>query len=80
LGSGRTNQIRVHLWQMGYPVLGDPAYLANQEKGDTQTLTPSDPPLQLHAWKLKFTHPLTGAAVEFVAERPAWALGMMQVE
>jgi RluA family pseudouridine synthase len=73
LGSGRTNQIRVHLWELGYPVLGDPAYLANRQKGDTQTLTPEAPPLQLHAWKLGFTHPLTGAALEFVTERPEWA-------
>lgn len=73
LGSGRTNQIRVHLWELGYPVLGDPAYLANRQKGDTQTLTPEAPPLQLHAWKLGFTHPLTGVALEFVSECPEWA-------
>ena len=67
LGSGRTNQIRVHLWHLGFPVLGDPAYLAGGAIGDTQTLDPAAPPLQLHAWRLAFQHPLTGARMEFEA-------------
>ncbi len=73
LGSGRTNQIRVHLWQLGFPVIGDPAYLSDRKIGNTQTLTPEDAPLQLHAWKLTFQHPLTGAEMTFETERPAWA-------
>ena len=73
LGTGRTNQIRVHLWQLGYPVAGDPAYLPNQQTGGTQTLGPGAPPLQLHAWKLSFHHPLTGAAMTFETARPDWS-------
>ncbi len=73
LGSGRTNQIRVHLWQLGFPVVGDPAYLTDRKIGNTQTLTPEDAPLQLHAWKLSFQHPLTGVAMTFETERPIWA-------
>lgn len=73
LGTGRTNQIRVHLWQLGLPVAGDPAYLPNHQIGDTQTLDPASPPLQLHAWKLSFTHPQSGAPMMFEAERPEWA-------
>lgn len=67
LGSGRTNQIRVHLWHLGFPVLGDPAYLADRAIGDTQTLDPAAPPLQLHAWRLTFQHPLTGERMAFEA-------------
>ena len=72
LKTGRTNQIRVHLWQLGYPVVGDPAYLPNRLIGETQTLDLESPPLQLHAWKLSFQHPLSGEAIAFETERPAW--------
>jgi RluA family pseudouridine synthase len=74
LGSGRTNQIRVHLWQLGYPVAGDPAYLPDQQTGDTQTLDPQAPPLQLHAWKLSFQHPLSGEMMSLETDRPDWAI------
>ena len=72
--TGRTNQIRVHLWQLGLPVCGDPAYLLARQLGTTQTLTLSAPPLCLHAWRITFTHPLTKERVTFTAEPPAWAL------
>ena len=73
LGTGRTNQIRLHLWQLGWPVAGDPAYLPNQQIGDRQTLDPDSPPLQLHAWKLSFKHPSTGEEMVFETARPGWA-------
>ena len=73
-GTGRTNQIRVHLWQLGFPVAGDPAYLPDRKTGDTQTLAPGSPPLQLHAWKLSFRHPLTGEVMDFETARPDWSL------
>ncbi|MHA3771059.1 sulfurtransferase [Verrucomicrobiota bacterium sgz303538] len=71
--TGRTNQIRVHLWQLGWPVVGDQAYRPEQQLGDTQTLSPNDPPLCLHAWRISFTHPLSGKRVSFEAEPPQWA-------
>ena len=74
LGTGRTNQIRVHLWQLGFPVAGDPAYLPGRRTGDTQTLDPASPPLQLHAWKLAFRHPLGGEMMRFETARPDWAI------
>jgi RluA family pseudouridine synthase len=71
--TGRTNQIRIHLWHLGFPVCGDSVYLPGKKTGDTQTLAISDSPLCLHAWKISFTHPLTKQPVEFTAPPPAWA-------
>jgi len=71
--TGRTNQIRLHLWHLGLPICGDPAYLPAQQRGDIQTLPVSAPPLCLHAWRLAFTHPLTKEKIAFEAPPPAWA-------
>ncbi|MBL9177721.1 MAG: sulfurtransferase [Verrucomicrobiaceae bacterium] len=71
--TGRTNQIRIHLWHLGHSIEGDAAYLAGGGLGETQTLSAGDPPLCLHAWKLAFTHPLTRERMMFEAGRPQWA-------
>lgn len=73
LDTGRTNQIRLHLWHMGHAVVGDPAYLSDRQLGDRQTLAVGDLPLQLQAWQLSFHHPRSGDAMCFETERPAWA-------
>lgn len=71
--TGRTNQIRVHLWHLGFPVCGDALYLPGQVLGTKQTLTLSDPPLCLHACRLEFRHPVTGERVAFEAPAPEWS-------
>lgn len=71
--TGRTNQIRVHLWDLGYPICGDPMYLAEKRLGTRQTLLPTEPPMCLHAWKLGFRHPLTEKWIDFEADPPEWA-------
>jgi len=75
--TGRTNQIRVHLWHLGFPVCGDAAYLPGGQLGDTQTLAIEASPLQLHAWRLAFDHPITGARMTFETEKPDWAAGQV---
>jgi len=62
----------VHLWHLGWPVCGDTVYRPGGKLGDTQTLAVDDPPLCLHAWKIRFKHPLTRQPVEFCAPSPAW--------
>lgn len=71
--TGRTNQIRLHLWHAGLPIVGDPVYLRGGERGRVQTLGVNDPPMCLHAWKLSFVHPLDGGRREFETDAPAWS-------
>ncbi len=71
--TGRTNQIRVHLWHLGFPVCGDLVYLPGKKIGDTQTLAVGDSPLCLHAWQIKFVHPLSKLPMTFTAPPPDWA-------
>jgi 23S rRNA pseudouridine1911/1915/1917 synthase len=61
LETGRKNQIRAHMAEMGHPVVGDRAY------GSTQ-----DPlgRLGLHAFHLGFNHPTRGIPLEFKTEPP----------
>lgn len=70
--TGRTNQIRIHLWHLGLPILGDPVYLPDGRTADNRTLDVSDPPMQLHAASLALRHPLTGKDVRFEAPLPTW--------
>ncbi|HEY6641215.1 pseudouridine synthase [Povalibacter sp.] len=70
--TGRTNQIRVHLWHLGFPICGDPVYLRGDVLGDSQTLPVDAPPLCLHAWRVRFRHPLLRKMSEFTAPPPLW--------
>ena len=62
LETGRTHQIRVHLEAIGLPVSGDPIYGAAGDLGLERQF--------LHAKRLRFTHPLTGAEVDVTSELP----------
>ena len=64
LETGRTHQIRAHLEAIGHPVIGDPEYAgrAGERLGLTRQF--------LHAARLAFAHPFTGAPVEVVSPLP----------
>ncbi len=71
--TGRTNQIRVHLWHLGLPICGEQTYLPGKKLGTTQTHGVNDPPLCLQASRLRFLHPLTRQPIEFAVARLDWA-------
>ncbi len=72
LETGRTHQVRVHMSESGWPLLGDPQYgrRASRTPEAIRALIAEDRPL-LHAWRLHFTHPRTGQACQFEAPIPA---------
>ena len=66
LETGRTHQIRVHLAQLGCPVLGDPDY-GGIRGGDL----PIPARQLLHSHRLKILHPADGRSREWSAPLPA---------
>jgi 23S rRNA pseudouridine1911/1915/1917 synthase len=73
--TGRTHQIRVHLTALGHPVVGDRVY---GSAGKVRTAADSRLRKEiaalgrqaLHAWRLGFSHPLTGERLAFEAPLP----------
>ncbi len=81
LETGRKNQIRVHMQDIGHPVVGDEKYGSIRTKehfatGDSPGATPRPVPanpigrLGLHAAELAFEHPSTGKMLVFKSEVP----------
>ena len=62
LETGRTHQIRVHMAHLGHPLLGDDLYGGNMDFIQRQAL---------HAFRLRFKHPMTGENLVITAPPPA---------
>jgi 23S rRNA pseudouridine1911/1915/1917 synthase len=62
LETGRTHQIRVHLAHIGHPLLADTVYGGAPGAGLARQA--------LHAFRLAFTHPVTGEAIDLHAPVP----------
>lgn len=63
--TGRTHQIRVHLSEIGYPVVGDVVYSNGKNRFDVIGQC-------LHAKSLDFKHPITGKEMHLEAELPEY--------
>jgi 23S rRNA pseudouridine1911/1915/1917 synthase len=62
LHTGRTHQIRVHMAHIGHPLVADEVYGGAPASGLRRQA--------LHAYRLAFRHPATGAALQFEAPLP----------
>ncbi len=76
LETGRTHQIRVHMAHLRLPLLGDPLYgaslrLPRAASAELATTLRGFRRQALHAERLQFTHPFSGAGIEAQAPRPA---------
>ena len=61
--TGRSHQLRVHLRAIGHPILGDTLYASDAGQARAGRLL-------LHAWKLGFTHPVTGLPLALESPPP----------
>ena len=63
--TGRTHQIRVHLSQIGYPIVGDQVYSNGKNEWNIKGQC-------LHAKSLEFTHPSSGQKMYLEAKLPEY--------
>jgi 23S rRNA pseudouridine1911/1915/1917 synthase len=65
LETGKTHQIRIHLAEIGHPLVGEQVYIRDFRGAPIAAAR-----LMLHATRLAFDHPVTGARVELSSEPP----------
>ena len=71
LETGRTHQVRVHLAALGLPLLGDPTYGRPPREPALKEIARVLGRQALHARRLGFRHPATGAWLDFESAPPA---------
>lgn len=68
--TGRKHQIRVHLSSLGFPLIGDMLYggVSSLQRGAKKKH--KQQPLMLHAYRVEFIHPVTGAKIVIKTDIP----------
>lgn len=76
LKTGRTHQLRVHMAHIKHPIVADDMYGGKAvypwqlEDRDAAVEEPIMGRVALHAWRLKFKHPVTDEEMQFEADLP----------
>jgi 23S rRNA pseudouridine1911/1915/1917 synthase len=65
LETGRQHQVRIHMSELGHPLLGEDVYIRDY-RGERIAASR----VMLHARELAFTHPATGREMSFTREPP----------
>lgn len=68
--TGRTHQIRVHMSEIGYPIVGDEVYSNGKNPFNVKGQ-------MLHAQKLEFVHPTTNKKVTYEAPLPEYFIQIL---
>ena len=71
IDTGRTHQIRVHLSEIGYPIVGDNVYSNGKNPFGVEGQ-------MLHAKSLEFRHPITGEKLYFEAPLPEYFSNVLE--